>query len=399
MSALGILGIVAASMVGLGLVERTIHRRRLQSIPIRVHVSGTRGKSSVTRLIAAGMRHAGIVTAAKTTGTLPRLILPDGREVPVFRPSGANIIEQTRIVAATEEMGAKALIVECMALRPELHWISENKLIRATHGVITNARADHLDVMGPTEEDVAKTLAGMIPVNGVLFTAEQRHLQILQDAAKDRNTQCFAVTQEDVDAITESDLSGFLYKEHAENVALTLLILGHLGIPRQVAIEGMWKAQPDPGALSEYEVDFFGRSIVFVNGFAANDPESTQRIWEMMKDKYTDVDSTVAVFNLRADRPSRTVQMALDTDFWHSSDKVVLIGSGAYLFSRMASKTSCDQTKLVYADYERVDEVFESILEQCSGRTLVVGMGNIGGQGLELVRYFKNRSTLRHEHG
>jgi len=395
MSGLGILGVVTTSMVGLGLAESVLHRRRLKSIPTRIHISGTRGKSSVTRLLAAAMRHAGIATAAKTTGTLPRLILPDGREVPVFRPSGANIIEQTRIVAAAADMQAKALIVECMALRPELHWISENKLIRATHGVITNARADHLDVMGPTEVDVAKALAGMIPVNGVLFTAEQRHLDILRQAAQDRNTTCIAVSPKAIDAITENDLNGFSYKEHAENVALVLMILEHFNIPRQVAMEGMWQALPDPGALTEYEMDFFGRKIFFVNGFAANDPESTARIWNMMQEKYHDVDTTVAVFNMRADRPSRTVQLARETDFWHSADKVILIGSGAYLFSRMAAKTSCDDTKLIYADYNRVEEIFESILEQCSGRTLVVGMGNIGEQGLELNRYFKNRSIQR----
>ena len=395
MSGLGILGVITTSMVGLGLAESVWHRRRLKSIPTRIHISGTRGKSSVTRLLAAAMRHAGIATAAKTTGTLPRLILPDGREVPVFRPSGANIIEQTRIVAAAADMQARALIVECMALRPELHWISENKLIRATHGVITNARADHLDVMGPTEVDVAKTLAGMIPVNGLLFTAEQRHLDILRQAAQDRNTTCLAVSPEAIDAITDSDLNGFCYKEHAENVALVLMILEHFGIPRQVAMEGMWQAHPDPGALTEYEMDFFGRKIFFVNGFAANDPESTARIWNMMQEKYHDVDTTVAVFNMRADRPSRTVQLARETDFWHGADKVILIGSGAYLFSRMAAKTSCDDTKLIYADYNRVEEIFESILEQCSGRTLVVGMGNIGEQGLELNRYFKNRSIQR----
>ena len=43
-------------------------------IPIRIHVNGTRGKSSVTRLIAAGLRAGGKRTFAKTTGTAPRVI-------------------------------------------------------------------------------------------------------------------------------------------------------------------------------------------------------------------------------------------------------------------------------------------------------------------------------------
>ncbi len=68
-------------------MESLGHRRRLAQIATRIHVNGTRGKSSVARLIAAGMRAGNIRTCCKTTGTLPRMILPDGTEYPVFRPS------------------------------------------------------------------------------------------------------------------------------------------------------------------------------------------------------------------------------------------------------------------------------------------------------------------------
>lgn len=44
------------------------HKRNVEAIPIRVHVNGTRGKSSVTRLIAAGLRAGGRKTVAKITG-------------------------------------------------------------------------------------------------------------------------------------------------------------------------------------------------------------------------------------------------------------------------------------------------------------------------------------------
>ncbi|HEY1783916.1 MAG TPA: poly-gamma-glutamate synthase PgsB, partial [Pirellulales bacterium] len=56
-----------ALLATLGWIERHLHRRRLDRIRIRIHVNGTRGKSSVTRLIAAGLRGAGLVTCAKTT--------------------------------------------------------------------------------------------------------------------------------------------------------------------------------------------------------------------------------------------------------------------------------------------------------------------------------------------
>jgi poly-gamma-glutamate synthase PgsB/CapB len=201
--------LMTLGLLVMGIGESVYNRYNLLRIPARIHVSGTRGKSSVSRLIAAGLKGAGISVAAKTTGTLARMILPDGREVPVFRPAGANIMEQSRIVRAAAEMRVNALVLECMALQPELHWISEKIFVRATHGVITNCRPDHLDVMGPETKDVALCLAGMIPVNGKLFTAEKDHLDILSKAAIDRGTRLVAVSDDDVASVTKEELSGF----------------------------------------------------------------------------------------------------------------------------------------------------------------------------------------------
>lgn len=392
--AIEILAASVGALVGLGIAESVTHRRKLARIPARIHVAGTRGKSSVTRLIAAGLRAGGLCCAAKTTGTLARMILPDAREVPIFRPRGPNIVEQTRVVALAEALGAEALVIECMALQPELHWLSESKLVRATHGVITNVRADHLDVMGPGEEDVARCLAGMIPVKGTLITGERRHLGILREACEDRKTRLVTVDDDDLAAVSDEDMAGFGHVEHRDNVALALKVLKELGVSREAGLEGMWAGQPDPGALTEHVIDFFGRRIVFVNAFAANDPESTQGIWNMALERNRDLDEVVAVFNLRADRPSRTRQLARETTFWHQADHVVLMGSGAYHFVREASAVGIGPERFVYADHEQLGEVFESIVELCDRSALVVGMANIGEHGLGLVRLFRNRRVL-----
>jgi poly-gamma-glutamate synthase PgsB/CapB len=386
----------ALGLLGLGTLELWSHRRRLLELEHRIHVAGTRGKSSVTRLIAAGMRAGGLKTAAKTTGTLARMILPDAREVQVFRPRGPNVIEQIRIVAAARAMGAESIVLECMALQPALHWVSENKLVRATHAVITNARPDHLDVMGPTADDVARCLCGMIPPKGVLVTGEREppRRAIIAEACRDRDAELVCVEHEHVAAISDEDMKGFTYFEHKENVALALRLLERLGIDRQTAIEGMWAGPPDPGALTEHVMDFFGREVVFVNAFAANDPQSTSAIWNIMADRYRDVDKVVAVFNLRADRADRTRQLARDTDFWRDADHVVLMGSGAYHFAREASKLGASPERFVYAEHDDIFEVFESIVELCDRRTLVVGLGNIGEQGLALNRLFRNRRVI-----
>lgn len=378
-----------------GLIESISHRRRLGRIPIRIHVNGTRGKSSVARLIAAGLRAGGVRTCCKTTGTLPRMILPDASEYPVFRPAKANVIEQLRIVDTAVDFEAEALVLECMALIPALQWISEHKLVRATHGVITNAREDHLDVMGPAERDVAKALSGMIPPRGKLFTAERDHLDFFAEACRDRGTELIAVTAEDVARISPLDLAGFLYLEHAENVALALRVCDDLGIERGVALRGMWSANPDPGAMSAYELDYFGRRINFVNGFAANDPESTKHIWEMALERYPDVERRIAIFNCRADRPDRSQQLGSVVASWPLADEYILIGSGTYIFARAAMAAGLSPLKFEFAEDRRAEEIFEAVLELSGRSALVMGMANIGGIGLELVRYFANRSTFR----
>jgi len=374
----------------LGMLEFILHRRRLARIPIRIHVNGTRGKTSVTRLIAAGLREAGIRTVAKTTGTVPRFVLPNGREVPVYRPSGANIIEQKQAVTMAAAQRAQALVVECMALQPQLQWLSEGKLIRATHGVITNARPDHLDVMGPTEEDVARALAATVPVRGVLVTAERKHRAFFQQVAEDRGSR-FRASEDISRPITPEEVAAFSYIEHQENIELALAACEEAGVDLDTALRGMWRAKPDPGAMTEAEIDFFGRHIVFVNGFAANDPISTRYIWEQALHRHRDLDRRIAVFNCRSDRADRSQQLAEAYSGWTQADEVVLLGTGQYIFARVAVKCGLDPTRLVFVDQTHPADIFEILLGLAESSALIMGLGNIAGPGLALTEYFANR--------
>src|SRR5258705_7177040 len=124
------------------------HRLNLRAVPVRIHVAGTRGKSTTTRLIAAGLRAGGLRVVAKTTGTEPRLIRPDGSEAAWPRRGPPSVREQTRFFAKAVRLRADAAVVECMAIRPEMVAASGNHPIRATTAVITNARADQPSEIG-----------------------------------------------------------------------------------------------------------------------------------------------------------------------------------------------------------------------------------------------------------
>lgn len=380
-----------ALLASYGLAESFLHRRRLAKIPHRIHVNGTRGKSGVTRLIAAGLRAGGIRTCAKTTGTLARMILPDGSEYPVFRPGRANVIEQIRVVKAAVAHQAEALVIECMALQPHLQSLCELKLVNATHGVITNARADHLDVMGPTERDVALALSGTVPAGGKLFTAEQKHVDILGSAAADRQSQVYAIDDEHIASISWDEMNRFSYIEHPDNVALALRVCADLGVDRLTALHGMWAAHPDPGVMTTHNVDD-GQQLVFVNAFAANDPVSTGQNWNMLTKRFADYQRHIAIFNCRADRPDRSVQLAQACLKWKPAHHYLAIGSATNVFAKTAEANGLPANCMTCVENGSTQKLVETVNRACGASAMIMGMGNIAGPGMEMVRYFSQRS-------
>jgi poly-gamma-glutamate synthase PgsB/CapB len=378
-------------LVGLGIAEFARHARSVASIPIRIHVNGTRGKSSIVRLVAAAMRAHGIQVVAKTTGSLPQLIAADGTELAIRRPGRTNVIEQLRIIALAAREGAEAIVLECMALQPPLQSLCELKMIRSTHGVISNAWPDHLDVMGPDVPDVALALAGTTPVGGTLFTAEREHLPTFAAACRDRGSQLVAIGEAELDAVTDEELERFPYLEHKENVCLALAVTHSLGIPRDVALTGMLAAEPDVGALREFQIDFFGRRVVFVNGFAANDPVATERIWRLTLERHPGADSRIMVINCRLDRPDRSRQIGAALAGWPAADHYLLVGTGTYALARTAVANGLSATRLTPVEGKAARDVFEDIMGVCAGTAVVMGVGNIAGVGLELLRLFQNR--------
>ena len=86
----------------------------------QVNVNGIRGKSTVTRLVTAILAEAGYNVVGKTTGTAARFITSDLEEESIARkPEGANIKEQLACIRRAADLGAEAMVCECMAVNPE----------------------------------------------------------------------------------------------------------------------------------------------------------------------------------------------------------------------------------------------------------------------------------------
>jgi poly-gamma-glutamate synthase PgsB/CapB len=376
-----------------GLIEFYFHQKRIYSIPIRIHINGTRGKSSVTRLVGAALREAGIQTITKVTGTYPRLILENGCEVAIYRKTSANIIEQLSIIKFASKRKAQAIVMECMAIQPQYQWITETKMLHSTISVITNVRLDHIDVMGYTLPEIANALGNTIPRKQHLFTAEKLLFSNLKEISEKRNTMIHLA---DDHSVPEEEMKGFTYIEHKENVALALAVSEHLGINRKVALAGMYKAIPDAGSLKLSRVNVFQKKINFFNAFAANDPQSTLMIWEKIKLEIGFVGVKIILLNTRQDRLDRAKQLTglIGSELSDEFDYLILIGQSAEVVEDLAVASGVKRNKIVNLGWAEPQAVFEAVLAYTIDESTVVAIGNMGGMGGNVADFFENRRVV-----
>ncbi|MFC9283584.1 poly-gamma-glutamate synthase PgsB [Streptomyces collinus] len=380
-----VLMVGCAILLVAGVVEQRRHFTNLNNVPTRVLVNGIRGKSSITRLCAGALRGGGLVTVAKTTGTAARFIHPDATEEPVYRKFGiANVVEQIGIVRRAAAYHPDALVIECMAVMPALQEINQSKLIRSTIGVLCNVREDHLAEMGPTLDDVARSLSRSMPEGGICVTAEQERFAILQEEADSRDCE---LVYADPETVTDEELRGFSWFTFKENVAIALKVAELLGVERRTALQGMYEAPPDPGVLSvERYVTEDGGKLRFANVFAANDPESTLMNINQLLDLGAIHRPLNVVINCRPDRVERNGQMGEiipDLD----PEKVFVIGHPA--------KSAIDAMPAEYrsravdlgGDRRDPEEFMRLLLGELGPDSSLVAIGNIHGQGEHLLEH------------
>jgi len=379
-----------------GIWEFISHQRRIYSIPIRIHINGTRGKSSVTRLVGAGLRAGGVSTITKVTGTFPRLILEDGTETYVHRKSAANIIEQLSIVKFAAARKTQALVMECMALQPQYQWITENRMIHSNLSVMTNVRMDHVDVMGHTLPEIAESMGKTIPKNEHLFTSENVIPHILKTIADKRNTKIHFINP---NTVAKHEMKGFSYIEHQDNVALALAICEHLKINRKVALQGMYKAIPDEGALMCFNVEMFKKNMFFYNAFAANDPDSTMMVWNKIRDEIGLQGTRIILLNTRHDRMDRAKQLAemIATKMVNEIDYLILMGQSTEVVETMTVGYGLPRKNIINLGWAEPAKVFEKILSVTKTASSIVAIGNMGGKGAETADYFQNRSIINYD--
>jgi len=375
-------------LIVLWVIEFHHHQYYRKKIPMIIHVNGTRGKSSVTRLIAAGLRAGKKRTLAKTTGSAASFIFENGSETRLVRYFGANIKEQLKIIKFAAKRNIDCLVLECMAVTPEYQWITEHKMVKAEVCVITNSRPDHLDVMGPGIRNVTLSLCNTLPTNGVAFTSEKKMFPLLK---KEANKKKIKITRSDESDVSDEDMKGFPWIEHKENVALALNICEYCGIDREEALTGMWNATPDIGATEIFEVHHKSHKIFFAHSFAANDPESTMVLINNISELHSHLDSVVILLSTRADRLFRSkqlIEMLSDVEY----DHLILIGEQTQAMKAYAIAHNIPGNKISDIGWVDGTQLIEKIEKFYNKEILLFGIGNIGGNGGIILKYFKERN-------
>lgn len=358
--------LLAVILVLLALEQRRAlqDRAKLEHV---VHVNGIRGKSTVTRLIDAGLRAGGRKVFCKTTGTVPMTIGTDGVARPLVRRGRANIKEQLKILHQAVQEGAQILVLECMAVDPALQNVAQHRMVRADVGVITNVRLDHTAEMGETLEEICDSLSNTIPKDGWLFTADQAfYPQLSRNGAK-----IGCKTQLVLPKGTEPEF------DFPENLALALAVCRHLGVEEAVALEGMLHYQRDPYALSLHKLPGGG---VFVNGMSINDPQSTQLVYQRLAGKYGwENRNLILLINNRPDRGYRTEHMVMVACALQPA-QVWLLGASQLTTARAIGR------KAPRTEIRRFSRAGELPLAQVSQKKVIFAVGNVAGPGHEVMR-------------
>ena len=264
---------VAAAVAAWWWWNRRLRRRR-DRVPVRVLVTGSRGKSSTVRALHAALRTAGYRPYAKTTGTAAVEIRPDGTERPTRRFGRPSVLEILRRMDAA--LGAPvppdALIFECMAVQPALIRMVAGEMVDPDVVVITNVQVDHLEDEGSDPTEIAASLAEAVTPRSLVVTGETTPgaLGAIELATTAAGAKLQIVHPDDI----ETGLSFRMPFVHPQNAAITLAITRALGVEDDDSVHGMAEVSREPGEQEVWRRAVGDLEGTYVDLGAINDPDS-----------------------------------------------------------------------------------------------------------------------------
>jgi poly-gamma-glutamate synthase PgsB/CapB len=405
--------LVAAALLLAGLERLRLDRARA-AVPLRIAVTGTRGKTTVARLLAAVLREDGRTVLAKTTGSEPCLLLPDGSVERIRRRGPASILEQKALLHRAVRLGADAVVAEVMSIHAENHAV-EGRRILVPHLVLaTNFLVDHTEAQGHTEESVGAVLVRAVPAGATVLVPEGLCPSSFRRAVTGAGVTLVEVpVGAGARSIARVSMAAPTFPD---NLDLVVAAARRLGVGDDVIRRGIANARHDVGALGVWSVQAEragggptdrGPRAHLVNAFAANDPGATLRVYEEVMARLAGPrPRCVGLLSLRADRGDRTLQWAdaLGAGFLNRFDALLVTGLHAAALARKVRRMDRRAMRAnappvrVLPRAPAAELTRAALAELGPSGGVVFGFGNIGGPGLELVEHWARVGAARAGH-
>lgn len=165
------------------------HQELLDSIDIRVVVSGIRGKSSTVRRLHDILYGRNFNTVAKITGDFP-ITIENGDERPIDRRGPRVTLYENRTIidemlphlskpefpdalVVDAPMATNAAVFENQAIREYTMRMFNSLFVKPQVVFFTNIRQDHNDTLGRTRQRIARSFARSIPEGTHVISGEQ----------------------------------------------------------------------------------------------------------------------------------------------------------------------------------------------------------------------------------
>ncbi len=246
-------------------------RRNLSHVSNRILVGGMRGKTTFVRLLHAGLLRHGVRTLGRVSGDSPVLLLPDGQERLSPRRGLPNIAELQRVLLDPMTRNAEAVILENMAIRPDLQQVVREQIFRPTLQVMAGDAPDHLDVFPEDPRARAAMLLGTLDKRVPLLLVPGGENEEMLALARKRG---FSL----VEPVEGLALPG-LHAHMRHIVAAVMAALVRFGAGRDAALEAIV-----PLAEEYQKIDVYTTTEGFrlADLLSVNDPLSTSQLLRLL---------------------------------------------------------------------------------------------------------------------
>ena len=178
-------------------------------------------------------------------------------------------------------------------------------------------------------------------------------------------------------------VENFPYIEHPENIALALKVCQEIGVDKKTALSGMLKTNPDSGALILLNIIRNNKKNEFISAFAANDPDSTLKVWNLLKNKSSN--KKCIFLNTRDDRRYRTIQLI--SLIYKNIKPNLLIIRGENV-SSLINDYNDDKVQTKLFDMNASEDTLVDYITSLENY-FVVGIGNMVGWGENFLQKLK----------